>query len=145
MDSKNRCIPHPGILKNILKEAPHVLIRDLDKNGNGDFARLNFNIILLDTVESSLNAILQFHQTEGVDLKLPQLLNGDTLSIRLILNSDGCQLFESLVKLSAWPLWAAIADLPPMKRAAFRNMTFCCLFFGRGKPDFQKVFDHFFK
>ena len=41
----------PGFLQNILKEAPHVLIRDLDKNGNGDFARLNFNINLLDTVE----------------------------------------------------------------------------------------------
>ena len=130
-------MPTPGFLKNILKEAPHVLIGDLDKNENGDFARLNFHINLLDTVESNLNAILEFHRTEGVDLELPQLLNGDTLSLRLILNSDGCQLNESLAKLSAWLLWAAIADLPPMKRAAFRNMTFCSVFFGRGKPDYQ--------
>ena len=44
MDSKkNRCIPPPGFLKNVLKEAPHVLIRDLDKNEDGDFARLNFH------------------------------------------------------------------------------------------------------
>ena len=137
MDSKkNRCILHPGFLKKVLKESLHVLIRDLDKNEDGDFARLNFHIILLDTVESNLNAILEFYRTEGVELKLPQLLNGDTFSIRLILNSDGCQLFESLPKLSAWPLWAAVADLPPMKRAAFRNMTLCSLFFWQRKARF---------
>ena len=105
MDSKkNQWIPPPGVVKNILKEAPHVLIRDLDKNDNGDFARVSFYIILLDTLENNLNAILEFHQTQGVDLKLPQFLNGDTLSVRLILNSDGCQLIESLAELSAWPL-----------------------------------------
>ena len=68
VSKKNRCILLPGFLKNILKEAPRVLVRDLDKNENGDFARLNFHIILLDTVESNLNAILEFHRTEGVDL-----------------------------------------------------------------------------
>ena len=131
-------------MKKRLKEALHELIRDLDKNENDDFARLNFHIFLLDTVESNLNAILEFHRTEGVDLKLPQFLNGDTHSIHLILSSEGCQLIESLAKMSAWPLWAVIVDLPTMKRAAFRNMTLCSLFFGSGKPDIQKAFDHFF-
>ena len=139
MDSKKIwCIPPPGFLKNTLKEAPHVLIKDLDKNENGDFARLNFHKILLDTIERKLNAMLEFHRTEGFDVEFPQFLNGDTLPIRLILNSDGCQLIESLAKLGACPLWAAIADLPPMKRPAFRNMTLCSLFFGRRKPNFQK-------
>ena len=143
ISKKNRCIPPRGFLKNILKEAPHVLIRDLDKNENGDFARLNFHINLLDSVENNLNANLAFHQTEGVDLKSPQLLNLDTLAIRLILNSDGFQLNESLVNLSAWPLWVAMADLTPMKRAAFKIMTLYSSFFGEGKLEFQKMFDHF--
>ena len=128
---KNRCIPPSGFLKNVLKEAPHVLIRDLDKNEDSDFARLNFHIILLDAVESNLNAILEFHRTEGVDLKMPQLLNKDTLSIRSILNSDGCQLIESLMKLSAWPLCSAMADRRPMKRAALRKKTLCSFFWQR--------------
>ena len=139
MDSKkNRSIPTLGFFKNILKNAPHVLIRDLDRNENGDFARLNFHIILLDTVESNLNAILEFHQTEDVDLKLLQLLKGDTLSIPLILNSDGCQLIESLAKLSLWPLWSAVVDLPPMKRAAFSYITPLSLFFWQRKPGLSK-------
>ena len=129
----------------ILKEAPHIPIKYLHNNENSYFAQLNFHIIVLDTVESILNPILEFHQTEGVDLKLRQLLNDDTLSTRLILNSDSRELIESLAKVSAWPLWAAIADLPPIKRAAFRNMVLCSLFSDRRKLDFQKVFDHFLK
>ena len=122
-----------GLLKNLPKEAPPVLITDLDKNEKGDSARLKFHIILLNTVKGNLNANFEFHQTVHVYLKMTKLLNIDILSIRLILISDSFQLIDSLAALSAGPLWAAITDLPPMKRAAFRNMTLSSLFFWQRK------------
>ena len=146
MDStKNQCIPPPGFLKNILKEAPHALIRDLDTNENGDFARLNFHIILLDTVESNLNAILEFHRIEGVDLKLPKLLNGDTLSFRLILKIEGCQPFESLAKMGAFVLWAAVVDLYNHETRWIEKYASLFLVFWQRKARLSKCVQSFFK
>ena len=60
------------------------------------------------------------------------------LNIRLINNIDGA-LVCKLPPCSAWPVFIAIADLPPRKRQMFKNITLASLYVGIGQPNFDYV------
>ena len=58
--------------------------------------------------------------------------------IQLVLNIDGAPLFKSS-KISVWPVWVQIFNLPPKLRGSFANMTLLGLWHGKSKPDFSKM------
>ena len=74
------------------------------------------------------------------DIFMPdlQIVDGKIL-IRLIVNTDGA-LVAKYPPSSAWPLFIAVADLPPRKRQAFQNMVLACLYDGHGYPISNKNF-----
>ena len=58
--------------------------------------------------------------------------------IQLVLNIDGAPIFKSS-KISVWPIWVQIFNLPPMLRGAFCNLSLLGLWHGKAKPDFGKL------
>ena len=58
------------------------------------------------------------------------------------MNSDGAKFNDTLAE-SVWPVWLAIADLPPNFRSKYHNIVLSSVNYGRGKPDFDEVFEVF--
>ena len=74
-----------------------------------------------------------------LDIKKPDLKVVDShLNIRLIINTDGALVCNS-PPYSAWPVFTAIADLPPRKRQMFKNITLASLYVGTAHPNFDYV------
>lgn len=64
--------------------------------------------------------------------------SGD-VHLHLIINSDGVPLMKSR-NLSIWPIWVAIAELPPIVRSSFANVALLGLWSGTaGKPKWDVV------
>ena len=61
------------------------------------------------------------------------------MTVYRLLNSNGVKIFSSNKK-SLWPVWLSIANLPPIKRCMFKNIFFANLWFGKGKPSWDMVF-----
>ena len=113
-----------------LKRNYHV-VKDNEENfirisGQGKRWQLDFvselrNIVVLNILET-----FSFSLTRDIntDLKIRDPFNHEmqTMTIQLLLNSDGMDAFKSNAK-SLWPVWLAIADLPPVKRFMFKNIT----------------------
>ena len=58
--------------------------------------------------------------------------------VQIVLNVDGAPVFKSS-KLSVWPIWVQIFNLPPKLRSAFSNLMLLGLWHGKSKPDFKKL------
>ena len=58
--------------------------------------------------------------------------------VQLVLNVDGASVFKSS-KLSVWPTWVQVFNLPPKLRGAFSNLSLLGLWHGRSKPLFDKL------
>ena len=115
------------------------------KTANGEWRVLDYVKELKSIVESHFDAIIKNERKKkaGCDLKLPQAYNADSknLKIFLIFNIDGVKIIKSRNN-ALWPVWIAIANLPPILRAAFNNIILTGLWFGSEKPewnDFLKV------
>ena len=76
------------------------------------------------------------------DLILPPTVdpNRNTIKIFLLMISYGVRLINSN-KQSLWPIWLAIANLPPVERHMFRNKVLARLWFGSGKPSWDVIFE----
>ena len=53
--------------------------------------------------------------------------------VQLVLNVDGASVSKSS-KLSVWPFWVQVFNLPPKLRGAFSNLSLLGLWHGRSKP-----------
>ena len=112
--------------------------------GSGMCWTLDFAKELTSIVEENLSEILSYSRTRknDNDLKIPAKFepkNG-LIKIFLILNSDGVRVIKSN-KQSLWPLWLALANLPPVARCMYQNNVLAKLWFGSGKPDWDKFFE----
>ena len=58
--------------------------------------------------------------------------------LQLVLNIDGAPLFK-ISKISVWPVWVQIFNLPPKLRGSFANMALLGLWDGKSKPEFSKM------
>ena len=58
--------------------------------------------------------------------------------LQLVFNTDGAPVFKSN-KLSVWPLWVQIYNLPPVLRSSYANICLMGLWYGESKPDFNKL------
>ena len=104
---------------------------------------LNFVDELHQIIQRNIKHINDYcmAKTAGSDLTIPQLfdLSSKTLHISLLLNSDGVKILRSSKK-SIWPVWLAVANLPPGLRASFVNIVLASLWFGNNKPDWDCLF-----
>jgi hypothetical protein len=63
-------------------------------------------------------------------------------NLSLIFNTDGIPLYKSS-KVSLWPIFLAINELPPQERFAVKNMILWGIWQGAGKPKFSSFLDIF--
>ena len=76
------------------------------------------------------------------DLKLSSLFEEDIIHLKLIINVDRVQVRESS-DCSAYPLWFALANLPPKFRSSFDNIFLCAMWHGKGEISWDPIFDHY--
>ena len=111
---------------------------------SGEIILIKFCPQLNEIVLNSLSEMLSYSRNKNIaeDIFMPdlQIVDGKIL-VRLIVNTDGALVAKSPPS-SAWPLFIAVADLPPRKRQAFQNIVLACLFVGHGYPDFDIFFIH---
>ena len=55
------------------------------------------------------------------------------------MNSDGVRFVKSTPK-QLWPVWIALANLPPVLRCSFWNIVLASLWYGHGKPNWDQIF-----
>ena len=58
--------------------------------------------------------------------------------LQLVFNTDGAPIFKSS-KLSVWPTWVQIFNLPPVLRSSYSNICLLALWYGESKPDFDDM------
>ena len=111
-------------------------------NGTGEVIFLSFADKLQKNVEKYITEILAYANPDTkTDLKLTALFDGNALNVKLILNTDGVRVKESSDR-SAYPVWVALAELPPKLRSSFDNIHLCSLWYGKGRIDWDSIFEH---
>ena len=58
--------------------------------------------------------------------------------LQLVFNSDEAPIFKSS-KLSVWPTWVQIFNLPPVLRSFYSNICLLALWYGESQPDFDDM------
>ena len=114
---------------------------------NGERYKLNFVIELGSIVQKNVQTIIKYASIRNTkrDLIIPNANDAAKriLNIFLILNSDGVRIMKSANK-SIWPVWFAIANLPPLRRSAFENIVLASLWMNSNKSNWDEVFQVFF-
>ena len=125
---------------HVVKASEGAFVRS---SGVGKRWQLDFASELREIVNSNITEIFQFskNRDRNTDLKIGNQFNHllQTLTVHLLLNSDGVDAFKCNAK-SLWPVWLAIADLPPMKRCMYKNIVLATLWYGKNKPDLNELF-----
>ena len=113
-------------------------------SANGKSWRLEFIEELQNVVQDNIKCIAKYSISKqiGKDLRLSTTFNEAKreINVCLIMNSDGVKVVNSNKQL-LWPVWLAVANLPPIKRCMFRNIVLARLWFGFGKPAWDVVFE----
>ena len=73
---------------------------------------------------------------------MKRLVKGNNLRVRLILNTDGAIVRNSASE-SAYPVWVALADLPPVLLSKFENIVLCSLWYGTGDAPWTSISQHY--
>ena len=58
------------------------------------------------------------------------------------MSSDGVSITKSSTKKSIWPIWLALAQLPPILRMSVKNIVLAGLYVGGGKPVWSEIVPH---
>ena len=115
----------------------------MKKCAEGNLWCLNYMDEIKSIVEENFDSIRKYAVTRSTedDIRIPYTFENDsaTINITLVMNSDGVRIINS-GKQSLWPVWLAIANLPPIKRCMFRNIVLARLWFGKGKPCWDELF-----
>ena len=64
------------------------------------------------------------------------------ITINLVLSTDGVCVSDSSTESELWPVWLAIAHLPPKLRFSRKNICLASLFCGNKKPPWRTVVNH---
>ena len=115
----------------------------MKKCAEGNLWCLNYMDEIKSIVEENFDSIRKYAVTRSTedDIRIPNTFENDsaTIIITLVMNSDGVRIINS-GKQSLWPVWLAIANLPPIKRCMFRNIILARLWFGKWKPCWDELF-----
>lgn len=140
-------IPPFNRLKRELQNMRDDLIYFAGNQGDCEFLALKFYDMLIDVVKHNFSAI-QRYDTErlanpgkdwGRDISSCFEYDNSgtaTITLYLVLNTDGFDIIRHK-KMSMWPIWIGLANLPPRLRFAFMNITLAFLFYGGKKPDWD--------
>ena len=63
----------------------------------------------------------------------------DEFRIDLILSTDGVTFVNSSTSHPMYPVWLAVAQLPPILRNSKKNIALAALFVGKGKPNWKEI------
>ena len=63
----------------------------------------------------------------------------DKFCIDLIISTDGVTFVNSSTSHQMYPVWLAVAQLPPILRNSKKNIALAALFVGKGKPNWKKI------
>ena len=66
----------------------------------------------------------------------------EKITLHLVLSTDGVSLSNSSSKGQLWPVWLAIAQLPPTLRFSRKNIALAALYSGSEKPPWQLIVNH---
>ena len=110
----------------------------------GELILMSFFTHLSRVVTSNIDQIIKYSKckSSNADIKLEPLISFNKLRIRLIINTDGAKVRKSSAE-SAYPLWISIADLPPIMRSSFKNITLASVWYGDKDVDWDKIFEHY--
>ena len=80
---------------------------------------------------------------DDIDLNKAILWNPASESniIQLLMSSDGVSITKSSTKKNIWPIWLALAQLPPILRMSVKNIL-AGLYVGGGKPVWSEIVPH---
>ena len=137
-------LPAPNFIKNETRKLTDRYIKGTEANGSREVIFfLSFADKIQEKIEKYINEILAYANPDTkTDLKLADLFDGNTVTFKLILNTDGVRVQESS-DCSAYPVWVALADLPPKLRASFDNIFLCSLWYGKGSIHWDSIFEHY--
>ena len=120
--------------------------RHVKQCGDGEKWQLDFEVELKEIVQENIENIYQYNLERNpmTDMKLPDCFDHlkKQLTVYLIFNSDGVKVIKSDNR-QMWPVWLAIANLPPIKRSMFLNIVLAVLWFGNNKPDWSVLLPDF--
>ena len=125
--------PNQVFAKTPISDLPLVTITSV-----GTSKMIFVDLIVQINLISSRNANF-IHESRSNDCSLEMktdLFCHDEL--QLVLNTDGAPVFKSN-KLSVWPLWVQLYNLPQFLRASYANIFLLGLWHGKSKPDFHYV------
>ena len=136
-------LPAPNYIKNETNKLTERYAAGTATNGTGEVIFLSFADKLQENFEKYITEILaDINPGTKTDRKLTALFDGNVLNVKLILNTDGVRVQESS-DCSAYPVWVALADLPPKLRSSFDNIHLCSLWYGKGSLDWDSIFEHY--
>ena len=136
-------LPAPNFIKNKTRKLTDRYVKVTEANGSGEVIFLSFADKIQEKIEKHVNEILAYANPDTKTvLKLADLFDGNTVTFKLILNTDGVRVQESS-DCSAYPVWVALADLPPKLRASFDNIFLCSLCYGKGSIHWDPLFEHY--
>ena len=111
--------------------------------GLGDYLKLDFMSEIKKIAESNIKELESYSSSrqldEDINLKPCFDFETKTLKLSLIMNSDGVRFVKSTPK-QLWPVWIALANLPPVLRCSFCNIVLASLWYGHGKPNWDQIF-----
>ena len=141
---QNSNIPTPFAVEKLIPEISNSHTKSHVFYDNGELICLNFFTQLKSIVDRNLEHILKYSldRQETEDLKLEPLIKEKILRIRLLMNTDGAVVLESATE-SAYPVWLALANLPPILRSKFENIVLCSLWYGKGHLPWDSIFDEY--
>ena len=144
LTNKSHQFPSFKSIKKTYHSSKRHISNSVKSCASGDVFFLNFVQELQDIVQKNIATILKYDskRERSSDLKIPTAMSSNqrSINIYLLMNSDGVRLLRSSGK-SLWPVWFAVANLPPKLRSSFKNIVLASLWFGFKKPSWNHVFE----
>ena len=107
---------------------------------------LKVSELLKDIVQGNIISLLEYNikrcRGEAPDMPLDLISISEQpneFCIDLILSTDGVSFVSSSGNHQMYPVWLAVAQLPPILRMSKKNIALAALFVGRGKPIWSEL------
>ena len=133
----------PWFLKSKMSTQAASYKESHQKLDHGELIFLDFKNLLYAIIEKRLPLMLNYaaERQSSQDLLIPKFeIKENAVRVSLILNADGATVCKS-PPLSTWPVFIAIADLPPFQWQRFKNRTTAAVYVGNSHPNFNDIFD----
>ena len=111
------------------------------RSSHSETCVLKVSELLKDIVQRNIISLLEYNikrcRGKAPDMPLDLISISEQpneFCIDLILSTDGVSFVSSSENHQMYPVWLAVAQLPPILRMSKKNIALAALFVGRGKP-----------